>query len=391
MAPVDDTAFQAIRQPHALAAVDLASGRRWTYRELDQAVGRCAGLFRGRYGLQIGDRVASLAKNRVELVIAHLACARAGLIYAPLNWRLSPAEIEALLADADPGLLIGDAEMTRAGLSGVTLDALSQEIDAWPEMFVADPDPERISLILFTSGTSGKPKGVMLSERAQRQTAINFSLLGQVDANSVILIDTPMFHIIGLITSVRPFVMQGATMLVSDGFEPARTLARMGDPALGVTHYFCVPQMADRIRAEPGFEGRALSRLTALFTGGAPHPAAAIRAWLDAGVNVADGFGMSEAGTVFGMALQPDIILAKAGWAGLPAPGIGARIVGADGRDVQPGEAGELLLKGPNLFSGYWRQPEATAAAFADDGWFCTGDIAVRDDDGFFSIVDRKK
>jgi fatty-acyl-CoA synthase len=100
---------------------------------------------------------------------------------------------------------------------------------------------------------------------------------------------------------------------------------------------------------------------------------------------------MSEAGTVFGMALQPDIILAKAGSAGLPAPGIGARIVGADGRDVQPGEAGELLLKGPNLFSGYWRQSEATAAAFADDGWFCTGDIAVRDEDGFFSIVDRKK
>jgi fatty-acyl-CoA synthase len=391
MTPVDDTAFQAIRQPHALAAVELASGRRWTYRELDQAIGRCAGLFRSRYGLQTGDRVASLAKNRVELVIAALACARAGLIYAPLNWRLSPAEIEVLLADAEPSLVIGDAELARIGVEGVTLDVLAAEIDAATETYALAPDPERVSLILFTSGTSGKPKGVMLSERAQRQTAFNYSLLGQVTGQSAILVDSPMFHVIGLITSVRPFLLQGGTLLVSDGFDPTRSLGRLSDPELGATHYFCVPQMADRLRAEPGFDGSALSRLTGLFTGGAPHPAAAIKAWLDAGVPVVDGFGMSEAGTVFGMALKPEIILAKAGSAGLPAPGVLVRIVGADGQDVEPGQAGELLLKGPNLFSGYWRQPEATAAAFVEDGWFCTGDIAVCDADGFYSIVDRKK
>jgi fatty-acyl-CoA synthase len=391
MGPVDDTAFQAIRKPEAIAAVDLASGRRWTYRQLDQAVGQCAGLLHGRYGCAVGDRVASLAKNRVELVILHLACARAGLVYVPLNWRLSPAEVATLLADAAPQLVVGDAEMARIGVEGVSLEAFTTEVEAWPSAFQAPSDPERVSLILFTSGTSGRPKGAMLSERAQRQTAINFSLLGQVDARSVILIDTPMFHIIGLITSVRPFLMQGGTMLVSDGFEPERTLARLGDPALGVTHYFCVPQMADRIRSAPGFDGAALKGLTALFTGGAPHPAASIRAWLDAGVAVADGFGMSEAGTVLGMALEPETILAKAGSAGLPAPSIGIRIVDGEGRDVAAGEAGELLLKGPNLFSGYWGRPDATAEAFTEDGWFQTGDIGVRDPDGYFSIVDRKK
>jgi fatty-acyl-CoA synthase len=391
MGPVDDTAFQAIRKPDAVAAVDLASGRRWTYRQLDEAVGRCAGLLRGHYGCAVGDRVASLAKNRVELVILHLACARAGLIYTPLNWRLSPPEVLALLADADPHLVVGDNEMERAGLTGVSLDHFAREVAVWPKAFAEPFDAERVSLILFTSGTSGKPKGVMLSERAQRQTAINFSLLGEVTSSSVILIDTPMFHVIGLITSVRPFLMQGATLLVSDGFDPARTLSRLGDPALGVTHYFCVPQMADRIRAEPGFDGGALGKLTALFTGGAPHPAASIKAWLEAGVTVADGFGMSEAGTVLGMALDPEIILAKAGSAGLPAPGIGLRIVDGEGRDAGPEEAGELLLSGPNLFSGYWRRPEDMAAAFTDDGWFRTGDIAVCDAGGFFSIVDRKK
>ncbi len=391
MGPVDDTAFQAIRKPEAIAAVDLASGRRWTYRQLDSAVGQCAALLHDRYGCAVGDRVASLAKNRVELVILHLACARAGLIYVPLNWRLSPAEVASLLADAAPRLLVGDAEMARVGVEGVALDVFADQLDAWPSRFEIAPDPERVSLILFTSGTSGRPKGAMLSERAQRQTAINFSLLGQVDACSVILIDTPMFHIIGLITSVRPFLMQGGTILVSDGFEPERTLARLGDPALGVSHYFCVPQMADRIRACESFDGKALQGLTALFTGGAPHPAASIRAWLDAGVAVADGFGMSEAGTVLGMALEPEIILAKAGAAGLPTPGIGIRIVDAEGRDAGPGEAGELLLKGPNLFSGYWGRPDATAEAFTEDGWFLTGDIGVRDADGYFSIVDRKK
>lgn len=381
MGPIDDTAFQARRQPDALAAVDLASGRRWTYAQLDRAVGQCADLLRHRHGCVLGDRVASLAKNRVELVILHLACARAGLIYVPLNWRLSPPEIAALIADSEPKLVFGDAE----------LGDLALQIDAHDATFAEPADPERVSLILFTSGTSGTPKGVMLSERAQRQTAINFGLLGQVDARSRILIDTPMFHIIGLITSVRPLLMQGAVMLVSDGFEPGRTLARLSDPDLAVTHYFCVPQMADRIRSQPGFDGKKLSHLTALFTGGAPHPAAAINAWLDAGVPVVDGFGMSEAGTVLGMALDPTIIAAKAGAAGIPAPGIELRLVDASENDVAPGQPGELLLRGPNLFSGYWRRPDEMVRAFAEDGWFRTGDIAVCDSDGYLTIVDRRK
>jgi len=381
MGPIDDTAFQARRQPDALAAVDMASGRRWTYSELDRAVGRCAHLLRHQHGCALGDRVASLAKNRVELIVLHLACARAGLIYVPLNWRLSAPEIAALIADAEPRVVLDDAK----------LEALAQQIDATSQTFAGPVDPEQVSLILFTSGTSGTPKGVMLSERAQRQTAINFSLLGQVDARSRILIDTPMFHIIGLITSVRPILMQGGVMLVSDGFEPGRTLARLSDPDLAVTHYFCVPQMADRIRAQPGFDGRKLGHLTALFTGGAPHPAAAITAWLDAGVPVVDGFGMSEAGTVLGMALNPSIIADKAGAAGIPAPGIELRLVGASDSDVAAGQPGELLLRGPNLFSGYWRRPDEMAKAFTEDGWFRTGDIAVCDADGYLTIVDRRK
>ncbi len=391
MGPIDDTAFQARVRPDALAALDLATGRSWTYAALDQAIGRCTGLLRTSLGCRPGDRIASVARNRVELVILHLACARAGLIYVPLNWRLSPMEIAALVSDAEPKVVIGDADLAGLAPLDLTTDDLAVRVDERHAPVLESADPDRVSLILFTSGTSGRPKGVMLSERAQRHTAVNFGLLGQVDARSRILIDTPMFHVIGLIASVRPILLHGGVLLVSDGFEPARTLNRLSDPELGVTHYFCVPQMADRIRQQPAFDGRKLSGMTALFTGGAPHPAASIRAWLDAGVVVADGFGMSEAGTVLGMALDPAIIAAKAGAAGVPAPGIGIRLVDASERDVGTGTPGELLLKGPSLFSGYWRREEETSKAFTADGWFRTGDIAVADSDGYLTIVDRRK
>ena len=200
-----------------------------------------------------------------------------------------------------------------------------------------------------------------------------------------------MFHVIGLVTSVRPALMQGGAVLISDGFQPARTLDRIADPTLGVSHYFCVPQMAASLRADPGFAPAGLRQLTALFTGGAPHPAEAIRPWLDDGIAVVDGFGMSEAGTVFGMPIDRAAIAARAGSVGIAPPGVQSRIVDAEDRDCPPGQPGELLLRGENLFLGYWRQPEETAAAFTADGWFRTGDIAVCDADGFHTLVDRKK
>ena len=148
---------------------------------------------------------------------------------------------------------------------------------------------------------------------------------------------------------------------------------------------------AARLRREPGFDARALRGLTALFTGGAPHPAPDIRAWLRDGIPVVDGYGMSEAGTVFGMPVDLALIERKAGCVGFGTPAIRARIVDALERDCAADEPGELLLCGPNVFGGYWRRPVESAAAFTGDGWFRTGDIAVRDSDGYFRLVDRKK
>lgn len=388
-AVVDFIALQAARRPDRLAAVDLASERRWTYAQLDELTAQLAALLLER-GLRPGDRLAVLAKNRAELIALQHACARVEVIYVPLNWRLSPIELADLVEDCAPSLVLADGLAPEAGLKGEDLGAfLAAAARALPFQGGAS-DPDRISLILYTSGTAGRPKGAMLSEANLTETAINFSILGEVTDQSIFLCDAPMFHVIGLVTNVRPALMRGGTCLVSDAFVPARTLARLGDSELAVTHYFCVPQMAAALRAEAGFDPERLKGLTGLFTGGAPHPAVNIEAWLDDGIAIVDGFGMSEAGTVFGMPVDRDQIRARAGSAGQATPRLQSRIVDAEGKDCPAGEAGELWLRGPGIFRGYWQRPEADEAAFVD-GWFRTGDIALADAQGFHWLVDRKK
>lgn len=158
-----------------------------------------------------------------------------------------------------------------------------------------------------------------------------------------------------------------------------------------MTHYFCVPQMAAALKDEPSFNALRLRRLVAVFTGGAPHPAADIRAWLKLGIPVVDGSGMSEAGTIFGMPLELDAIDRRAGSVGIATPRVHTRIVDAQGRDCSVGVPGELLLKGANVTAGYWNRPSESRDAFTDDGWFRTGDIVRVDGEGYHWIVDRRK
>ncbi len=373
--------------------VDAATGRALDYAALDRRVDGAVALLRGRYGFETGDRLAMIACNHVDQLVLQLASARLGAIYVPLNWRLSPAELSDLIADCRPRLLAGDVRLEEAGLAadGVSLAILSGELDAAAPGHPGPTDAERPSLMLYTSGTSGRSKGVLLSERALFATALNFAILGAVTPASVFLVDSPMFHVIGMVTCFRPGLMMGGTAIVSAGFDPETTLERLSDPALAVTHYFCVPQMAEMLRACPGFAPERLHGLTALFTGGAPHPEPRIRQWLADGIAVVDGFGMTEAGTVLGMPIDLALIDAKAGSAGLLPPTIEARIVDDDERDCGPDEVGELLLRGPNLFSGYWQRPEENEKAFTADGYFRTGDLVRRDADGFHFLVDRKK
>jgi fatty-acyl-CoA synthase len=389
----DFVRLHASARPEAAALIDAETGRRLSYWELDRSIAAAVTMLR-QLGVDKGARIATLTRNSPESVILQLACARLGAILAPLNWRLSAPELRVLIADCEPALLIQDASLDMLGPMAVeTLDAgeVAARI-AGAEPSVTEPtDADLPSLMLYTSGTSGTPKGVLLTEANLLATAVNFTVLGEVSARSVFLVDTPMFHIIGMVTNVRPALMNGGTIIISSGFDPERTLGRLADPTLGITHYFGVPQMAEALRNASNFDPGRLRHLTAIFTGGAPNPAAKIREWIADGIPIVDGYGMTEAGTVLGMPLSLPIIARKAGSAGLLAPTVERRIARDDGADCAPGEVGELLLRGPNICAGYWRKPEETARAFTPDGFFKTGDLASEDEDGFYRLVDRKK
>lgn len=388
---IDHLTLQAGLQPSRLAARDLTTGRTLTYREFDEAVWRMAAALRAR-GVAAGARVAVLAKNRVSLPMLHLACARLGAIFVPLNWRLSPHELPPLLADAEPILILGDAQLDAAGLQGTQLDEFEAETEQTAPLAPQTYDQHQTSLILYTSGTSGRPKGVMLSEANLWATGQNFAVMARVESTSAVLCDAPFFHVIGLVGNIRPTLMHGGAILVSDGFIPARTLARLADPALAVTHYFCVPQMAAMLRNEPSFDSESLRNLTGIFSGGAPHAPDAIRAFTRLGIPLANGYGMTEAaGTVCCMPVDLSEIEQNIGASGLVPPDVHVRVVNDDDIDVPPGMTGEILVRGGNVSAGYWRRPAATKAAFTADGWFRSGDIGSLDAKGYLSVVDRKK
>lgn len=396
--PADAIALFARSRPDKLAATELITGENWSFAALDDAVSRLANHLL-RHGCKPGDRVAVLARNSVRQVMLHFACGRAGLIYVPLNWRLSAAELSQLIAMAEPSLLLCDAlsEPLLQDHQGVEPLLKFTAASAATSPLAGNPlpeqlrNPDRPSLILFTSGTSGKSKGVLLSERHLQQTATNFAMLTSVDRNSCFLCEAPMFHTIGLVANIRPVLQQGGSILVSDGFQPERTLNWLCDRELGISHYTGVPQMVESFRKQPGFDPALLRQMTAIVTGGAPHAIDDIAAWLDDDVVLVSGFGMSEAGTVFGMPTDIDLIRNKLGSVGLPAPTMQVRLVDGNGNDCRPGQAGELWLRDDSLMLRYWRDEEQTGEAFAEGHWFKTGDIARCDEEGYFWIVDRKK
>jgi fatty-acyl-CoA synthase len=393
----DPVCYFARTRAGKTACVDLGSGAAYTYAALDACTTdmaeRLVALLARDGRAPAGERVAALARNSSELVCLYLACLRAGLIFQPLNWRLAAAELAMLVEDAAPAFIVHSEEFG-ATARALAAGALSFEAlaDSPRAAFArAERDAEAPATLLYTSGTTGRPKGVIVTEANAQATALNYALAANVGGESVFLCDMPMFHVVGLFAVTRSVLQMGATLLISPAFDADETVRRIADRALGITHYFCVPQMAQQMRQSRLYEPALFARLSALQTGGAPHAAASVRAWLHDGVMLIDGYGMSEAGTVLGMPPGDlDLLGRKAGAAGLPAIGVEVRLVDRESNDVGEGEIGEVWVRGPSVSPGYWRNPEATDAAFRD-GWFRSGDAARRDGDGFYTLVDRWK
>jgi fatty-acyl-CoA synthase len=398
----DPVAFHARFRPEAIACVDLASGASYTYRRLSADADACARRFAEHLGSARGERIAVISRNSALLAVITLACDRIGAIFVPLNWRLTATELAVLLKDSEPALILRQEEFVATVEEAAQL-ANCTAVRALPEgvAHAAGPDEagaaeltpaafEEPSILLYTSGTTGRPKGVIITRWNALFSALNFVAVAKLTPDSVLLCDSPMFHTVGLIAITRSALFQGACVLISDRFVPSKSIARISDPDLGVTHYFVVPQMIEALLVDPSFATADLSRMTALFSGGGPLSPNLVLQCRRRGVLLVNGFGMSEVGSAMHMPFDADYMASNAHSVGFAAPFIEFMLADEGGKAVAQGETGEIWVRGPSVSPGYWRQEEATRASRSGD-WFRSGDLARQQADGSYVIVDRLK
>lgn len=400
----DPVGYRAKVSPERVATRLLPQGDTLTYAQLDDRIAHCAGFLLDRLpDRTAGFRVAGLGRNSVDLLVLAFACQRIRAIFVPLNWRLGVAELTGIAADCTPELVVYELEFQAAAEALKTAqpdllimpyagsnDSLDAALAQTAPMKRLRSEADKPAILLYTSGTTGAPKGVILTRHNLFYSAVNFSFVGEVAPGSVTFCDLPFFHTIGLVAIARTTLMMGGTLVISDRFLPERTIACLNDDAIGVTHYFAVPQMASILRDQKGYSPERMARLKAIFIGGAPLPPPLVDAYLKDGVALVNGYGMSEAGTVMHMPLNKTEIARRHGSVGFPAPLIEVKICDEAGLDCDMGTIGELWIRGPSVSPGYWQKPEQTTAAFVD-GWFRTGDMVRCDEDGFHVIADRLK
>jgi fatty-acyl-CoA synthase len=394
----------ARRVPHQAACIDLHSGRRFTYAQMDGRVDRAAAFLAGACGIGRGDRVAVLAPNTTDIFEIQFACVRLGAIFVPLNWRLTVPELTYILGDAAPKALVHDESFADAAAALQSACGIAVTVqtggagNAYEHGLAragAPPAPaalvhDDIWTIMYTSGTTGHPKGAIITHGMTFWNAVNLGGPALVDPLTVHLAVLPLFHTGGLNCYANPVFHAGGTVAVMREFDPGRCLALLADRGNGLTHFFAVPAHYLFMSQHPDFAATDLSHLKVCGVGGAPCALSILQAWADKGLPLAQGFGMTETSPAV-MVLDAGMALAKAGSVGLPVLHNEVRLVDENGDDVTaPETIGELWVKGPNITPGYWNRPEATAEAITD-GWLHTGDAAVRDADGHYRIVDRWK
>ncbi|HYC04881.1 MAG TPA: long-chain fatty acid--CoA ligase [Azospirillaceae bacterium] len=393
----DITAKRAALKPDAVAMRELSTGRRVTYRELDGRAARCASVLAG-VGIGPGDRVAVLCRNRIAFFELLFACAKLGAILVPLNWRMPAAELRQPLADSTPALLAYGAEDSAAGLAaadgtGMALLALDGDYEARLDAAAPHPGRERwpadeVWYLLYTSGTTGVPKGVIYTYAMALVNYVNIGQAVDIRSDDRTLCFLPLFHTAGINLHTVPTLMAGGTVLVLPGFDADVMIGLLAGGELDT--FFGVPAVYQLLSLHPRFDEVDLSRLRSWGCGGAPLPDALVERFAARGARVCNGMGMTETGpTVF--LVDAEHAAAKIGSVGKPQLLTQVRIVDAEGRDVPPGETGELWIAGPGLTPGYWNRPDATAAAYAPGGWLRTGDLARQDNEGYFYIVGRLK
>jgi len=369
-----------------------------SYAELDDRSARLAALL-AELGMSPGDRVGVMLPNVPEFPIAYYGVLRAGGIVVPMNVLLKEREIAFYLEDSGARLLLawhGFAAEARAGAEAAGAELIEVEPAALAETLtgleplpgVAGTAADDTAVILYTSGTTGKPKGAELTHRnLARNAEIVSQTTCEVGEGDIVLGALPLFHSFGQTVGMNASIRVGACLTLVPKFDPGEALATMQRD--GVTHFYGVPTMFGALLHHPEREGYDTSSLRTCITGGASMPVEVLRGFEDGfGAIVLEGYGLSETSPV-ASSNHPDKER-KAGSIGMPIEGVEMRVVDEDDGPVEQGEVGEIVIRGHNIMKGYWQHPDATEEAMRG-GWFHSGDMARVDEEGYFYIVDRKK
>ena len=391
----DLIAKRAALTPVKVALEDAANGRCLTYAELDARAGRAAAMMAAKH-VGVGDRVALLTRNRIEFFELLFGCAKLGAVLVPLNWRMPPAELDGLIADAAPALLVhGAGEAAAARALAAPPPAVDFDRDYEGLLAAAPGGSWRARwpagstwYLLYTSGTTGRPKGVIYNFRMALANHVNIGgaiRLASTDATAAFL---PIFHTAGINLHALPTLIAGGRVIVMDGFDAGILVGLL--EARRLDTMFAVPTVYQSLLDHPRFAAAPLGHVRHWGCGGAPLPDALALAYRDLGVRVCNGMGMTETGpTAF--LVDPADAWERIGSVGKPQLLCLARIVDGAGREVADGEVGDLQFAGPGVTPGYWQNEEASRAAFTADGWLISGDLARRDPEGFFYIAGRRK
>jgi fatty-acyl-CoA synthase len=404
---IDILAKRANLTPNREALYDITSGGRYTYSQLNERANRVANFLQDKYNVQKGDRVSILAHNSVSYVDLLFGLGKIGAVLAPLNWRLTSRELTYIVNDCQPKVLIVGPE------SMSVLDEMRSEINVEhvislegakvPGAIVYEELIEQASAnepvrpiidendpycILYTSGTTGRPKGAILPHRQVLWNAINTVVSWGLSEKDVSPILTPMFHSGGLFVFLVPLFYAGGRIIMARSFDPDASLKLIVDEKCTVI--LGVPTLFQVWMNSTQFESIDFSHVHFFISGGAPCPPSLIEAWNKSkGVTMRQGYGLTEVG-VNCFSMTDEDALRKVGSVGKPIFHSEVRLVDADDNDVPIGDTGELIIKGPHVCAGYWNNEEATKQSLKD-GWFHTGDMARMDDEGYFYIAGRYK
>jgi len=390
--------------PEHLALVDYSDSSKTTYDEWNQRVNRTANYLKS-LGVGKGDRVAVYASNRAEYLDLFWAAPKIGAMLQNLNWRLTVFELMGIIESGAPTVLIYSEDwrsqveelkssmttvehivaMTNPGKGERDLaerEPMSSVLDDQPELSLDDPWG-----IYYTGGTTGLPKGAVLTHGNVTWNSINTITSWGLNGHHKAALQLPFFHIGGPNIFMAPLVHAGGTTILCSGFDIDETFDLVEDA--GITHYVAVPTMFQMLQEHPRWEEADFSKLELVISGGAPCPLPIMQKFWERGVDFKMGYGLTEAsGNNFW--LPAELVQTKTGSVGYPIFHIDMKIIKSDGSTCADNEEGELLIRGPHIVAGYWKNPVASAETFRD-GWLHTGDIAKRDEDGCYSILGRSK